>query len=638
MEEKAGWITFGIGIDDKKFKEAIKDAEDTLKDFDKEGEKLLKEKNKLDVDTKEAREQIEELEQKIEELKAKQERIQANPYKIGGAADVLTERKINELEEQKASLMDEIKSRYDLLDREIEQNNQKKDEESKKLDELIQKYREYKMAQEGKGPGITGGDGFNFKNVGKSLTGIISKTVKWGLALMGIRSIYGLLSNSASQLENTNKQTAVNLQYIRTALATGLEPIITWIVNMAGKLLQIINTIIYRLTGKNIFADAKKNLKSGAKSAGEIKKALAGFDEMNILGKNTTASGGGGVSPSIDLSKIVDLDKLIDEILDKLTDPDWWIDAGSKIIGWLWDGMWTVVDIKESIWERLKKKLYEKLGINEEDGLDLGERFTKALIDGIIGGLKLAFSPLTTFREFMKSNGWDKTSGEEVGHHIIDGLINGVKTSIHVVLGPFAWLIDAVKGLLGIHSPSTVFANIGVDLIKGFINGINSIIDTVLKPFKTLKSNIQSSFSGLNIKDAVVKAFKNAMNGAIEIVNKAINKINEKLKLEWKDVKIAGVTVIPKGSINLGKIPTVPKLAKGGIINLPGKGVPLAYGGESGREGVIPLTDEQQMKLLGESIGKYVVINLTNVTQLDGRDIARRTNQVRSENSFLMNR
>ena len=52
----------------------------------------------------------------------------------------------------------------------------------------------------------------------------------------------------------------------------------------------------------------------------------------------------------------------------------------------------------------------------------------------------------------------------------------------------------------------------------------------------------------------------------------------------------------------------IPRLAKGGIINLPGRGVPVgsAIGGERGQEGVIPLTDSQQMALLGEAIGKYI--------------------------------
>ena len=49
---------------------------------------------------------------------------------------------------------------------------------------------------------------------------------------------------------------------------------------------------------------------------------------------------------------------------------------------------------------------------------------------------------------------------------------------------------------------------------------------------------------------------------------------------------------------------TFPRIGKGGIINLPNRGVNIGgtICGELGAEGVIPLTDSQQMALLGEAI------------------------------------
>ena len=83
-------------------------------------------------------------------------------------------------------------------------------------------------------------------------------------------------------------------------------------------------------------------------------------------------------------------------------------------------------------------------------------------------------------------------------------------------------------------------------------------------------------------------------------------------------------------------------MKSGGIVNLPGKGIPIgvgrAVGGESGQEGVLPLTDSQAMEELGYQIGKNVVINLTNVTQLDGRTIERKQSKVRANADFAMNR
>ncbi len=85
---------------------------------------------------------------------------------------------------------------------------------------------------------------------------------------------------------------------------------------------------------------------------------------------------------------------------------------------------------------------------------------------------------------------------------------------------------------------------------------------------------------------------------------------------------------------------TVPKLATGGIINQPGRGVPLgrAIGGEAGSEGVIPLTDSQAMETLGEAIGKYISLNISNEVKMDGKVISREVKKINQNNDFVMNR
>ncbi len=72
---------------------------------------------------------------------------------------------------------------------------------------------------------------------------------------------------------------------------------------------------------------------------------------------------------------------------------------------------------------------------------------------------------------------------------------------------------------------------------------------------------------------------------------------------------------------------------------MPNKGTMLgsAIGGESGREGVIPLTDQQAMAELGREIGRHVLVNLTNITQMNGRTIGRELKQIQSEQEFAFN-
>ena len=71
-----------------------------------------------------------------------------------------------------------------------------------------------------------------------------------------------------------------------------------------------------------------------------------------------------------------------------------------------------------------------------------------------------------------------------------------------------------------------------------------------------------------------------------------------------------------------------------------GRGVPVgsAIGGERGAEGVIPLTDSQQMALLGEAIGRYITINANITNTMNGRVISRELQKVQNDSDFAFNK
>lgn len=65
--------------------------------------------------------------------------------------------------------------------------------------------------------------------------------------------------------------------------------------------------------------------------------------------------------------------------------------------------------------------------------------------------------------------------------------------------------------------------------------------------------------------DGFKETFKNAANAAIEIFNNLIDWINEKMYFEWDAIEIAGIEVVPAGSVQLFTIPKIPKFAAGGF-------------------------------------------------------------------------
>lgn len=77
-----------------------------------------------------------------------------------------------------------------------------------------------------------------------------------------------------------------------------------------------------------------------------------------------------------------------------------------------------------------------------------------------------------------------------VGRDIVQGLINGIKSMVGAVTnaaGKIGGAVkDKVKGLLGIHSPSTVFAEIGVNIGRGMAKGIEASSGQVSKSVDTM--------------------------------------------------------------------------------------------------------------------------------------------------------
>lgn len=82
----------------------------------------------------------------------------------------------------------------------------------------------------------------------------------------------------------------------------------------------------------------------------------------------------------------------------------------------------------------------------------------------------------------------------EAGKNIIDGLMNGVRSmkdmAVNAIKDVGKSMLDGIKGFFGIHSPSTVFAEIGSFLIDGLRNGIKNMGSKAVDSIKDVASNI----------------------------------------------------------------------------------------------------------------------------------------------------
>ena len=91
------------------------------------------------------------------------------------------------------------------------------------------------------------------------------------------------------------------------------------------------------------------------------------------------------------------------------------------------------------------------------------------------------------------------SSAASVGANLISGFVNGVRSAAHrlisAVTGAVSNAINGAKRLLGIHSPSRVFKDIGINTMLGAAIGIE---DTSKKPLKAVESMADDMISTFN--------------------------------------------------------------------------------------------------------------------------------------------
>lgn len=179
---------------------------------------------------------------------------------------------------------------------------------------------------------------------------------------------------------------------------------------------------------------------------------------------------------------------------------------------------------------------------------------------------------------------------------------------------------------------------------------IKGKIQESFKKAKKKWDNLRSKVNWATIKGKLHKSFEKAKKNWSSIKSKA-----ETVTTKLKDGITSGIQKILNGLVNmvnkvikvLNKLPnieipliTAPKLARGGIVNNPGRGV-TATVGEAGTEAILPLENNTGwMDLLAERIANRINANgevLQTIITLDGETIAKKISQVNGRRNIRMN-
>ena len=779
-----GTIRVGTKLDLSGLKDEIKALEKELKNAQKEADKLNEKEAKVkesfeaereidsqvdkryshsdDIDKREAealtkvKAQQEELNQKTQEYNAMLEQanaklqqqqaiIQASKELDGAMKSEAILDKITTQEEYN-SLLEETKAKMAVWEekaRQIAEANGVSYETLLATNPTYQKLcdtmgvltsttREFKSEAEEAGENAQK----SFKKAKKESDGLNSsikkgiKTIsRMALAVFGIRGAYSLVRRAVNACLQSNEELNNKMTAIWSTLGTIMEPAVTVMMDAIYKILAYINYFVKAITGIDFVANANaKALSKQAtatdkltKSTKEANKALASFDEMNVLKDNSASSAIDSV-PTLDLPELTDEEKetldgivevfnnvrdSIEEVAEKCSElVDWWLtldeDTQTLIITLGVAGLVGVLMIGHlSVYAAFLAVIGTISAFNllltgdTTDALDgfiilLG---VAGLVGILVGGSKgwTVFGAITAVAMILTGlnlliNGdttdailgmimllggaglagylWNGVNGLSVGIAIasVIGILNGLNK---LLSGDTE---DAIEGVIEILIGATglVFA---FKCLQGMINGgtgVNAVLYALSSPlflcvagFAILGAGIlylSQNWDKLNGAQRAITIL-GALAAAIVTAAIAIAVFHTAWSVGIAAAAIAGGLALlgltfAFTSSNQNELAQsgqamaqsfydssdftgnpLPKLAVGGIVNRPGRGVPAIIG-EAGAEAVLPLENNTEwMDVLAEKIGGNVTIPI----YMDGKKIATYVVDIQKKKAFAMN-
>ena len=620
-----GSITIGVGLEMDKFDKQIVELEKKMK---KEEDKKVVVGGKLTAQEQELERAI----QKTDELAEAYQRLKKAQDSI--ASGKATPQQFLEYQglqaqygslEQLGTTFDKALTKQEAIEQKVANTKTQYDAVNEKVKEYTNKINSVNLQkQQSELQALKD----NYSKVGQSVEGIIHKVGKWGLAIFSIRSAYLFVRQAVSTLSQDNEQLATQISNIKFALANILAPIVQFIVNLVERIVGVIGFILKALFNIDIFAKSTANSMSSASgSIKKMKKDLAGFDEANILGGNLAGGGGIGGGLAKDLK---DLEKIGEETWKKFK--NWLWPEGKSIIEATYDTFKLFFDtlkvtfapivdwLDRNVWQPMKKVFIQTMKDLEPYIEPLKEKF-KEVIDEV-----------RPYWEFFR---------DKIIHNVIDPIrekLKPVGREFYNALVPFLnRCIDVINQLFGIFGVHLDYLEYKTDETG------REVEDNLTNPME----NVENKIDELNNQEINIQTNEQNINNLDSGLQGILNKLRDLGSRTWNIV----TSIATKGSSSLNNFLSplrnalsgigikLPFLASGGIVNMPNKGrlVGNAVAGESGREGVIPLTDQQAMAQLGREIGKNVLVNLTNVTTMNGRVIGRELKQISNEQDFAYN-
>ena len=293
----------------------------------------------------------------------------------------------------------------------------------------------------------------------------LGHVLKYATALFSLRSVYSALSGSAQAwLESQNKgaqQLSANIEYMKYAMGSVFAPVIQYVTSLVYQLMKAIQSVVYAMSGVNIFAKATaSSMKNTSSSAKQASKSLSSVhSEINNVSDNKSASSDGTTTPSMDLSQMDNQMSSFGQKLYEFFKPlkESWDNYGSQAIEKLKTTAEQMGGLISSVW-----KSFENI-ITNGTAYSILEN-----ILAIIGNISEAIK-----------NAWQNNGN---GDAIVQNLANAFNNLLEVIRKItqstiFQWILDV--GVLAIEklTEAIEWVTQKVDEFVGFLTGSNDELD-----------------------------------------------------------------------------------------------------------------------------------------------------------------
>jgi len=663
MSEYDGYVVIGTKLDSKELKQDLANQKKELQKYTKEAERLTKQKTKLELDLSDYYEQKRLIEEHTNEILQNSQ----------------TQQEVNNQIEIEKRLLDELNEKYSKKLETLNKINQKIEDnriEQKKLNQEINN-TETSLKKVQNYSDIKG----SIDDTNKSIGSIVKKVGKWALAVFSLRTAYSAVRNAVSTISQYDEQISADINYITYALSMTLKPLVEWIVNASKKLMYYIGYIANQWFGIDIWANSSaESMNATNKSAKELKKTLLGFDEINQLSDNSNDSSG-IKTPSFDLSNgLADKDvpkwlKWIGEhkeeilavvaglttffvskkIVDGITLLMGSASAGTGLLGLSTTlaqlALIGVIAIEIVV-------LYEQV-VKAKEAIDDYNETQNELKDS---AGKLTGRMDEVIQKFNETGGAVNKTDEEVRDYV-DTLFSNIESNNNLIES-----MEETKNLLGELTGANDIATEAQDVYREsivkqidelenlynqgkltdeeaqrFVDTIEEQITALENSYDPLRKNTEEYANNKKIAEELRKKLED-LSGTYDVdvkMNVDTSKGKSKLSNFFSTLGENIVNFILPGNLSYKSIMSKIKfLASGGIIDVPGRGVPLAsnvIGGEAGAEGVLPLTNADTMSKLGREIGKWITLNINLTSEIDGRILNKRLETIRNNDEFSRN-